>query len=506
MMPSYHSYSDMKIKNLWQDGLAFIAGAALTLAFSPFNVYLIAILSPAILLGLWLKASPKRAFWLGWIFGLGFFGTGVYWVYISIHTFGNAALFLSLFITGGMIAILALFPALNGYLLNKFFPQKNTTKILCAFPALWVLLEWVRSWIFTGFPWLFIGNSQIVTPLMGFAPIFSVYGVSLIVLLAAGLGFKAVFRGKRLLINRYLIFFILLFIIGSSLNLINWTKPSGEPVKVSLVQGNIEQQVKWSPDQVQPTLDRYVALTNYHWDSKIIIWPEAAIPLPLHHASNFVSRLGDEARKHGVALITGVPIKTAQGSTYYNAVITVGNGSGVYVKHHLVPFGEFIPFKSLLGRLLDFLQVPMSDFIPGAESPKPIIANGIKIAPFVCYEIAYPQEVLSRDSDVDLLLTVSNDAWFGDSIAQAQHLQIAQMRSLEMGRPALFVSNNGITAIINAKGRIQAAVPAHETVVLTGLVQPYQGRTPWDRFGIAPIAIILLGLITIAFIRRKKHD
>lgn len=491
----------MKHKIIWQDCLALINGALLTLAFAPFDIFPIALFSPALLLGLWLKTSPKRAFWLGWLYGFGFFSTGVYWIFISVNTYGNTSPLFALIITGGLIAILSLFPALNGFLLNRFFPKTNLSKLLCAFPAIWVFLEWVRAWIFSGFPWLFIGYSQITSPLKGYAPILSVYGVSLVTLLSSGL-IVAIFCQPKKKIS-YILYLILIWIIGAALSFITWTKPHGAPIKISLVQGNIAQDVKWSPNHVQPTLDHYVELTESHWDSKIIIWPESAVPLPLEYATDFIANLSREAHDHHTTLITGIPIRAADQQSFYNAVIALGEGDGIYTKHRLVPFGEYIPLRNLFGRLLDLLQVPMSDFIPGIETPKPIMADNIKIAAFICYEIAYPQQVLSRDGNIDMILTVSNDAWFGHSIAQAQHLEIAQMRALEMGRPILFVSNDGITAIINSQGKIQSEAPTHESYVLTDLVQTDQGKTPWQWLAIYPIFGIVVILLFIAIRNRN---
>ena len=275
--------------------------------------------------------------------------------------------------------------------------------------------------------------------------------------------------------------------IGCGLSMIMWTKPAGEPIKVSLVQGNISQDLKWSPSQVQPTLDHYQDLTKPHWDSNIIIWPESAVPLPMHNAIDFLDSMANTAGEHKTTFITGIPVKAPDKEGYYNAVVAMGNGEGIYTKHRLVPFGEYVPLRQMFGKLLDLLQVPMSDFIPGQEKIMPLTANGVKIATFICYEIAFPEQVLSSDSSTGILLTVSNDAWFGRSIAQAQHIEMAEMRAVEMGRPVLFVANDGITAIINALGKIQSAAPQHESYVLTDTVQAMHGKTPWQRLGMDPV-------------------
>lgn len=502
----------MRFKTIFAPGLigdllAIVAGALLTLSFAPFRIYPLAILSTALLLALWLPVSKARAFFRGWAFGLGLFGSGVYWVFISIHTYGHTSLFFAGGITAGFVAILALFPAFSGYFLNRFFPLRNTTKLLCAFPAIWVLIEWIRSWVFTGFPWLTIGYSQINSPLRGYASILSVYGVSLAVMLSAGLIINGILNAKK---GHFKSFYlsvaglILLWASGEYLSHVPWTNKKGSPVKVSLVQGSIPQEVKWSYDTIQPTLDSYAALSEPHWGSQMVIWPESAIPVAMHNALDFLNEMDEKAKKHHASFITGIPIKLSNDS-YYNAVIALGEGQGSYLKQRLVPFGEYIPASKMLNRLLDILNVPMSNFVPGhRKHSQPLQASGLNISTFICYEIAFPEQVLSKDDTINLILTVSNDAWFGKSIAQAQHLEMAQMRALEMRRPVLFVSNDGITAVIKPNGVVQSIIPPHIPGVLTDTVQAMQGKTPWQRGGMDPLLILLFALILVAFKGRKK--
>jgi len=482
---------------------SLLAGAALTLAFAPFSIFPLAVLSPAVLLAAWLPVSAKRAFWRGLLFGIGFFGTGISWVYVSIHDFGNLPVWLASLITFLFILILALFPAFQGYLFNRFFPVSNPIKIACAFPALWVLLEWVRSWFLSGFPWLFLGYSQIDTPLNGYAPLLGVYAISLAVLVSSGLLVNAVIAFRKQQAQKayfYLLGMAFIWVLGGVLNFILWTTPNGKPLQASLIQGNVAQELKWVPEHIQPTLDLYQKLTAQHWDSSLIIWPEAAIPITLQDAEQYMINMSKEASKHHTTLITGIPVK-ATAESYYNAVIAVGNGSGIYAKQHLVPFGEFTPLKKYIGKLLDFFEIPMSDMIPPSEKIIPFLtANHIKITPFVCYEIAFPE--LQDTSQSGLLLIVTNDAWFGRSIAQAQHLEIARMRSIETGRPSLFVSNSGITAFITPTGKIQSAAPPYVEFVLTDTIQPMQGKTPWQRFHMDPL---LLGLIILLIVSWKKR-
>ncbi|EKD74165.1 MAG: hypothetical protein ACD_45C00053G0002 [uncultured bacterium] len=501
----------MKIHSLFKlnDSFALIAGAALTLAFAPYQLYPLAIICPALLLALWLNVTKQRAFFRGWLFGLGFFGFGVYWIFISIHTFGDVPILLSGIVTGGFIAVLALFPALCGYVFNRYFAQINNINFFCAFPAIWVAFEWLRSFLFTGFPWLMLGYSQINSPLRGYAPLFGVFSVSLAVLISSALLVKMLLNIKQkhyrgCLLN--LTVFAVIWIVGGYFSHITWTKPFGSPIKVSLVQGNIPQEIKWSPDYVQTTLEQYKKLSAPYWNSKMVIWPESAIPLPMQDAQDFLMGLDTLAKKHGAAFITGIPVQLPQSNHYYNAVIVLGEGYGFYLKHRLVPFGEYIPLQSLLNSILNILHIPISDFVPATARAQPLEVGKLKIATFICYEIAFPEMVISRDATINMLLTVSNDAWFGHSIAQAQHLEMGQMRALEMGRPVLFVSNNGITAIIKADGRIQSAAPPFQAYVLTDTVEPTEGTTPWQFWGMDPLLATLIILILIAMRRRRNND
>lgn len=485
---------------------ALVLGIALTFAFAPYEIFPLAVAAPAGLLILWLRATPKAAFWLGFFFGLGFFGMGVYWVFISVHFFGGVPAFLAVIITSGLIAYLALFPATCGFLLNVFFPQNNNTKLICAFPAIWVLSEWVRSWLFTGFPWLLLGYSQTNSPLKGYAPIISVYGISFALLISAALFVSAYNHLKQSNFRHvYLSLFsiIAIWIVGALINFIPWTKPIGDPISVSLVQGAIPQEIKWSQENLQLSFDRYQSLSEPLWGkNKIIIWPETAIPMLLQDMTSFIEEMTQKAKDTHTLLIMGVPVQAAQ-NAYYNAVISVGEEQKVYIKRHLVPFGEYVPLSKMLERVLNVMNIPTSDLLPGNMLQPPLQLGNIKILTSICYEIAFPELINIADKTIGFLLTVTNDAWFGKSAAQAQHLQMAEMRALELKRPVLMVSNDGITAIIGPDGKIEASAPPYEPFVVTNNVQPTTGLTPWMRNGIDPVLFFMLALIFIA-IRDKK--
>lgn len=480
-------------------------GSILPLAFAPYDIFIIAIAIPACLLAFWLNASPRLAFWQGFFFGVGFFGTGVSWVFNSIHLFGDIPTLGAALITGLFVFILALFPAGTGYILNRYFPN-NSAKLLYAFPLIWVISEWARSWMFTGFPWLFLGYSQIHSPLKGFAPLLSVYGVSLVTALSSAIIVNMIIHYyQKNYRSSYLhaLAFVLLWIAGSVLSLVSWTEASGKPLSTSLVQGNIPQTVKWSPHYLALSLERYTELTRPLWGkSQLIIWPESSIPLPLQNASSFINEIEEKAKQSHSELILGIPIEKQNGG-YYNALIALGKVRSTYMKRRLVPFGEYLPFSLLSSRLFNFIQLPPPQLEPGLPSQEPIMLGRVNILTSICYEIAFPELIRSTNPDAGFLLTVTNDAWFGHSNAQAQHMQIAAMRALEMKRPLIFVSNDGMTGIIDASGKIQDTLPPYQSGVLTTSIQPVSGLTPWMMYGMNPLILILTGFLFMA-VRTKK--
>lgn len=481
-----------------------VAGALLPLAFAPFGYYVLAIICPTVLLGIWLTCNTKQAFAYGFLFGLGFFGVGASWIFISIHDYGNTDVLLAGIITGLFVLVLALFPACQGYLLARFFPHNNTSKICLAFPASWVLFEWIRSWFLTGFPWLILGISQTNSPLRGFAPVVGEFGLSFIITLSSSL----LILSWRLSLDkrgwhRSLAMLLVIWLIADFLTPVQWTHAEGKPVTVSLVQGDIPQELKWSPGYLQKTLQIYLKLTQPHWtDSQIIVWPEAAIPLLLNNAQDFITLLAQQAQTHHVTFITGIPIE--DGFTYYNAMLLLNHGEQRYYKRHLVPFGEYVPLAKYLRGLIGFFSIPMSDFSGGPTKQSPLKAGNIIIAPFICYEVAYEQASLNELPQANLLLTITNDAWFNHSIAMAQHIQLGQFRALETGRYHLFTTNTGITAIINPRGQIQATAPAFQATVLTGEIRGMWGITPIIGIGVLPFIILFAGLFFIALLRQKK--
>ncbi len=487
----------MKSK-LWPSLACLMSGAILALALAPFNFYIIAFISPAVLLWVWLRSTPWQATYRGFLFGVGFFGLGTSWIYISIHHFGQASALLSTLITGLLISYLALYFALQGYLSRRIYQHKPLLiQSLCVFPALWLIMEVLRAWLFTGFPWLLLGYSQLNTPLKSLAPLFSVYGVSMITCLISGALVILVIQAKIAYKLLAIVIIIMLLGIGWVLKDYHWTKPTGTRMAVSLVQGNIAQKIKWDPDTLRNTLLIYKNMTSKLSDNQLIVWPEAAMPTYPEAVRYYYNSMSQLAKKKKSYLIIGSLLYNPNIREFYNGLSLIGLGQGIYYKRHLVPFGEYTPLKSIFGTLMEKLNIPMSNFIQGPDLQKSLHVKNINIAPFICYEIAFPFEVLSNSKNTQLLINISDDSWFGDSIALDQQIQMTQFRALETGRPILSSTNTGITAIINASGKMTHSLPIDQRQTLTGYVQPMHGKTPlmrWSSYSIIILIMLLLAL------------
>lgn len=473
--------------------LSAFAGSILPFAFAPTNIIPLAIILPAILFWLWLGVTPGRAFIIGYWFGLGFFGVGVSWIAISFYRFGGMGMLLSILATLLFVLFLALFPAVLGWLGRRFLSRlPDSFWLLLFLPAAWVFFEWVRGWIFTGFPWLNLGYSQTDSPLSGLAPVLGVYGISWVVVFSAGaLVWIIMQKGRSRIITLAGIF--LLWAVAGMLTIVEWTSEKGKPLTASLVQGDVPQNIKWRPEQRRATIDLYTRLSREHWSSDLVIWPETALPVFYHQAESYLKGLAHEARTHGGAtLLIGLPVVDREDSSkYYNGVVVVdgkeGDAPQFYFKTHLVPFGEYVPLKSLLGGLLDILKVPMADFSRGKQNQPLLSVGDQQVGVSICYEDAFGEEVIRDLPMASLLVNVSNDAWFGDSLAPHQHLQMGRMRAMETARPMLSATNNGISAVIDYDGRVTATVPQFKVAVLNGEIQPRQGATPYVLMGNWPV-------------------
>ena len=482
-------------KNLKNNLLIILAGAILPLAFAPFNYYWIAILSPIILLKFWSRATPRQAFKQGLYYGLAEFGVGISWVYISIYYYGNTGFVIALLLTSLLCIYLALFPALCGYLFSKYF---NNKYYILIFPALWVLVDAFRGILFTGFPWLFLGYSQVTHYLGNYAPLINIYGVTFLVLLSSSLLYS-IFDNKFQLRFKLFGLGILLTIwgVGWYLNKINWTQALPENYDVRLIQGNIPQELKWDPEHVRENLAKYLKLTEENLGKDIIIWPEAALTIPLPYSQAIVDHLKQRAAFTDSNLLIGAPVRNPK-NQYYNAILAIGSDAkGIYYKRHLLPFGDYLPLSQWLRGLIGFFDLPMSSFSSGNNHQALLKIKQLGIASFICYEIAFPNLIFNtlQQAPADLILTISNDTWFGKSMGPDQHLQIAQMRALETGRMVIRATNSGITAIIDNHGRIVQKLPQFTMGVLRGSISGYAGNTVATQIGVWPVLILLLSLL-----------
>ncbi|MEJ2643431.1 MAG: apolipoprotein N-acyltransferase [Gammaproteobacteria bacterium] len=487
------------------DFVVLLAGLLMPLAYAPFDFYPLPLAALAVLFLVWDGRSPRQALRAGWLFGAGMFGAGVYWVYISVYVYGHAPLGAAIGVTLLLVAYLALFPAALGYGVSRWFPGGSGSRLLLVLPAGWMLLEWVRGWLFTGFPWLDLGYSQLDGPLGGLAPVAGVYGVSWATALSAGLlAFVATSRGRR----RWgaLTAAALLWAAAYGLGGIRWTAPTGAPLKVSLVQGNVPQNIKWDPKQQVATIERYIHLTSGHWNSALVVWPETAIPAFYYQVEDtFVPGLRDEAEQHHAELLTGVPVLDRKSWKYYNAVVAIGKSHGFYYKQHLVPFGEYLPLRDVLGHLLDFMPVPMSDFSAGRPDQPLLRVRGYPVGVSICYEIAFNSIIRQTVPAAAWLVTVSDDAWFGNSLAPHQLLEMARMRARETGRYLLRATNTGISAIIGPAGRVLKRGPQFKEAVIDGTIVPLKGATPYVRMGNGPLmGAAFAALIGAAWWRRRR--
>jgi apolipoprotein N-acyltransferase len=455
---------------------ALIAGAVLPLAFAPFHIFIAALLAPAMLAFIWRNRSKTFAAIAGFCFGLGLFGIGTSWIFVSVHQFSDTPFSIAILITLLFVMILAGFIALQGWFYARFIPSTSYRTLLLAFPSTWVLFEWLRSWLFSGFPWLYLGYSQMDTPLAGYAPILGVYGVSWLCAFSGVLILSYFLYPKRYLLTSLLL--ITIWAGGFGLQQINWTHTTGDPVRVALLQGNIDQNLKWNAKTREFIMHRYEILSAQARNVDTIIWPEASLPVPLPAGAPLLEKLKTELENHHQNALIGLVVEQPDGR-FYNGIEAIGpNAEGVYYKRHLVPFGEFVPFEKMLRGLVGFFDLPMSYGLPGPAHQEALIAGPLRFAALICYEIVYPSLTLHSLDDTNILLTISNDSWFGQSIGPHQHFQMARMRALELGRYLIRSTNSGITAITDQKGHVIAQAPQFVATTLIGEVFAVEGKTP----------------------------
>jgi apolipoprotein N-acyltransferase len=476
---------------------AFLLGAASVLGFAPFRLFPLPLVTFAIATALWRSApTPRHAAASGFAFGLGMFLAGVSWIYVSLQEFGGMPVPLAALATLLFCGVLALFPAAAAWLVARLRGGGFWRDSLLAAGS-WTVTEWLRGWLFTGFPWLALGYSQSPpSPLAGLAPVVGVYGLSFLAAFMAALLALSWKRQEQMFWAAGVV--LVIISLGSGIAGWPWTTPKSEPLSVSLLQGNIEQSLKWRPELLDRSLDTYRRLAHEH-PARLVVLPETALPTTLDMLGP--SYLADLAAGKNSEVLVGIVTHDERGR-YYNSAVGIAAGAEQrYHKSHLVPFGEFVPPG--FAWTLALLRIPMSNFTRGAIDQPPLDLAGEKVAVNICYEDAFGEEIIRVLPEATLLVNLSNVAWFGDSLAPAQHLQIAQLRALETGRYMLRATNTGKTAVVDPHGEIVAQLPTFTAGALQAEVRGYLGLTPYARWGNEPVVTLALLTLALALWRRR---
>lgn len=484
--------------------LLIFSGVISVLAFSPFHLWWVSIISLS-LLYLLHQQNQDQAFKSGYLYGLGMFGFGTSWIFNSLYDFGEAPLIAAAAITVVSTLVLSVFPAL----VLKAHAKLNTTTTnvwvnVVTFAALWALFEWLRSWVLTGFPWLLIGHSLVDSPIAGIIPIFGTFAGSALMALLAASVIALINANKQQIVKPAIALTVLLIACFYSTGT-EWTSKVGErPVRVSAVQANIPFAMKWDKSRRHEVYQAYVDLTSKHWDSDIVLWPETAIPT-FHRVANkdFIPSFEPQLKENDTELLSGVFTYEPGSERIFNSLVTLGGELQIYNKQHLVPFGEYLPMRWIFEFFRSIVVIPMSDLSPGQGSSV-LSLKGIPVGVSICYEAAFGEEIKRALPEAQLLMNVTNDAWFGDSLAPHQHLQIAQTRALETGRYMLRAANTGVSAIIDPHGQVMAESAQFVDQVVTGEVWPMRGSTPFIIWGNWAIISILSALILLVFVRSHR--
>lgn len=471
----------------------FLAGAMMTIAFAPLRFFGIAPLVVFPVLIACLHARPRDAARLAFWFGAGLFLFGTYWLYTSIHVFGQAPVWIAVLLMVGLVAVMACYFAAIGWLIAAL-AGGHTWRLVLVAPAGWVAVEWFRGWFLTGFPWMSLGYSQIDSPLAGWLPLFGVYGVTFLVILSAS-AFIVVLECAGRQRHFAAAIAVLPWLVGAGLSWVQWTESNGDPRRTTIVQGGVSQDRKWLAEQFGPTLDLYRNSLLEHRDSALVVWPEVAIPASVDEVEGYLELLQLDLRAGRQALLLG--ILEVDAAHIYNSVLMLdGDTRQVYRKRHLVPFGEFFPVPDKVREWMRLMSLPYSDMTPG-EPQQALLETpgGDKLAVAICYEDAYGAEQLYALPEATILINVSNDAWFGDSIAPHQHLEIARVRALEAGRYVVRATNNGISAFIGPRGDLLQIAPQFQHATLTMDVPPLGGATPYAIVGNWPVVTVALSIV-----------
>ncbi len=490
-----------RARRWWPRLVALVAGALLTLSFAPFNQWWLALAAPAVLMFQWSRAQVAReGAWLGFAFGVGLYAAGTWWLYISIRSL--APIPVTLLVMAALVFIMAAYQALLGYVVCRWLRPSTAAGSVLWMPAAWTLVEWWRGWFLSGFPWLSLGYSQTDTWLAGLAPLGGVQLLSLALLAGAG-ALLLLWRGRGGMRAVALVILVLPWTLGLWLRDVQWTTVSGSVRSVAIVQGNIPQDMKWVESNQQNILDTYARLHREALGAQLIIWPEAALPSFTNRYTDYLGAVWSASRRAGSDVVMGaLREELASGAKvprYYNSMLALGDGEPAYYdKRHLVPFSEFFPLPVVVRNWLRQMDLPSESFDRGARRQEVFRLAGMRVAPSICYEDAYPALLRSEIRASDVLVTVTNDAWFGHSGARYLHLQIARMRALESRRYMLRAAQDGVSAVIGPDGRVLARAPEFEASVLRGEFAARSGDTPYTLLGDA----LALGLAVLALAGR----
>jgi apolipoprotein N-acyltransferase len=492
--------------------VAMVAGAINVLAFAPFSLWPLQILTLALIFRLVLsETSFKRSALIGWAYGFGWSVAGVHWLYISMHRYGGLPAWMTVIAVALLGVLLGGFAALgmggSTWLKQRWSSSARTTA-LGILPVLWLLAEWTRGWMFTGFPWVSSGYAHTSGPLAGFAPLIGVYGLAWISALIAGS--LALLPSNK----RSALLALAALAAGFGLKTVDWTSPNGQAISVRLLQGNVPQEMKFAPERIEATLALYYGMIGAK-PADLIATPETAIPLLSSQLPpdylGLLRKLAVSSNSH-VAL--GIPVSDGP-RRYANSMIGLSPDAATlpyrYDKHHLVPFGEFIPPGARW--FVDMMNIPLGDYTRGRLLQPPFSVRDQWVLPNICYEDLFGEEIAAQLAaggtpgmpQATILLNLSNIAWFGDSIALPQHLQISQMRALETGRPMLRATNTGTTAVIDPKGQVVASLRPFERSELAATVQGFKGLTPYSRFGNTPVVTAALLLLFSVWLQGRNN-
>jgi apolipoprotein N-acyltransferase len=482
---------------------AFLFGLLLPLSFAPFHLPGTAILSLAFLYIQLGKEQNQQAFWDGLFFGLGYFGLGVSWVFVSIHEYGHLNSALAALVTLAFLIYLSLFPALMAFIFKKWAIPRLTLLSCLLFSALWILTEYLRSIFLSGFPWLLLGFGQFDAPSKYLLPIIGVYGVGFLTCMTATiLATSTQLNGWQR--KLWLIIFVVLLLSPLLLKYKNWAQKDSTPVSVGVIQANLSMRDKWDENLFWQLLQRYKQDTEQLLGTQLIVMPESAIPLPPSYIGDFLTEMHAKAKQAGSAVMLGIPKPTTIDENYYfNALISLGGAKGFYLKQHLVPFGEYIPkpFQSIS----NWLAIPDANLKPGGVNQALVRVGHHATATLICYELAYGDLLRYQLPKAAWIVSISDDGWFGHSLAMYQQQQMAQVRSLQTARYQVIANNDGLSSIVNTRGKIIAALPAFSAGILKATVFPMTGMTPWVYFGDLPSLLFAAFIIFINMIYRARY-